>query len=199
MPYCRDCGSILSSYQEIYCSSCQSSILERSKARLEKANHDERRRIDNDLGYAHDWLQSLIGWIPLLKKFISFIVDAFRKGCFITTAVVSFCGIDDHGSEMTAFRWFRDTYLCDKNSIKYKEMQDDLEQYYSDGYLLIRWIDSRADRNEILEYVCKYVFTFLDLINRRMLDEAYVYYKNSTCNLKNDILLMKHFVHTVNK
>lgn len=182
MPYCRDCGCQFNSSTNIYCGDCANEIVSRSQRRVRDADVDERRRMNNDREYAHSWLQSVIGWIVGLMPLISKI---FTGDCFLTSAVAAFKGLDDGGPEMTLLRQFREDYIFRSQSSR---RQRDLDEYYLVGSILRRWIGSRADYEDIWEYVWNYVDEVLALLRGRRYTMAYRQFKLRTLALRWDVL-----------
>lgn len=184
MPYCHDCGERISG-SDLYCGSCANEIIRRSRDRIRSADEDEQRRMANDHDYAHSWLQSLIGWIIGL---IDLIRPIFSGGCFITSAVVAFKGLDDNSYEMRLLRQFRESIIKSKIDSRIQ----DLNEYSTIGEFLRNWINSRSDSFFIWEFVWQYVQNVIDLIKMEKYDEAYSIFKSNTLKLKFDVLMDKH-------
>ncbi|HWR83970.1 MAG TPA: hypothetical protein VN285_11770 [Candidatus Deferrimicrobium sp.] len=140
----------------------------------------------NDRDYAHSWLQSLIGWIVGLIDLISRI---FSGGCYISSAVVAFKGLDDSSPQMRLLRQLREEYIF---SGGVAARLHDLDKYYVIGAVLSKWVESRADSSEIWEYVWQYVQETADLVQSGRLEEAYSLFKLRTLRLRWDILRGLH-------
>ncbi len=181
MAYCRECGDEMYS-DHMYCGDCANEIVEQSRSRIRCADENEQRMMRNDRDYAHRWLQDLIGWIAGLMGLMSKICGA---GCYITSAVVEFKGLGDQSQEMLLLRQFREEYIEDSHI---PERTTDLEHYYVIGAVLRNWIDSRADRVAIWEYVWCYVSRVINLIRESRGDEAYSLFRNRTLALRWDVL-----------
>ena len=145
--------------------------------------------MSNDKDYAHSWLQDAIGWIAALWDIMSRI---FTGGCYITTAVVLHKGLSDSSKEMTALRLFRDKYLSDSQDINLRE---DLKEYYVLGQIIVNWVNSREDSNEIWDYISLYIFDVISLINNSKYDEAYHLFKKKTLSIKKDVLAYSALSH----
>lgn len=181
MPYCRDCGTEISSSDHLYCGSCANDIVERSRSRIRDADEDDQRRMRNDRGYAHSWLQDLIGWIIGLMDLMSRI---FSGGCYITSAAVEFRGLGDSSPEMQTLRRFRHEYI---ESSGIAERMVDLEEYYVIGAVLRNWINSRADRENIWAYVWDYVAEVISLAEAHSYAQAYALFRRRTLTLRFDV------------
>lgn len=188
MPHCRDCGRTMSR-SSVYCHSCEDDIITRSRNRLRYADESDQRRMKNDQGYAHSWLQHLIGWIIDLFDMLTKIFS----GCFLTSAVVEFEGLSDSSIEMERLRKFRRVYIEESNI---RSRTNDLQFYYIIGSVLRNWINSRTDAGLIWEYVSKYVFEVIHLIEIEEYSKAYDYFKIQTLSLKKNIFESKHITST---
>lgn len=187
MPYCRDCGTYISSNTNTYCYSCEQDIVDRSRRSVNRASENERRRMTNDRNYAHSWLQDVIGWITALWGILSKVFTG--GGCYITTAVVERKGFDDNCNEMVKLRKFRKEYILES---KNPELLNDLNEYYIIGQMIVRWANSRYDANQIWDYISKYVFKVAELAENNNYEQAFSYFKERTLNIQRDILINKH-------
>ena len=140
----------------------------------------------NDKNYAHSWLQNTIGWVIGLMDIISKI---WRGGCYVTSALVQHKGFDDNCEIMQKIRLFRKEHIINNNV---PEKINDLERYYFEGQILVRWIEARHDADLIWNYVDTYIRTFVKMIDNKRYNEAYILFKNKTLNLQKDVFLGKH-------
>lgn len=186
MPYCRDCGTEISSSSDLYCGTCANDIIERSRDRIRNAEEDEKRRMQNDRDYAHSWLQDLIGWIIGLMDLMSRI---FSGGCYITSAVVAHHGLADTGREMTSLRKFREQYIFGSGETG---RVSDYEEYLIIGGFLRSWINSRQDAALIWDFVSEYVLQTVSLAESGAEREAYDLFKSRTRSLRMDVITGVH-------
>jgi hypothetical protein len=149
------------------------------------AEANEQRRMRNDRGYTHRWLQDRIGWIIGLMQLV---VQIFT-GCYITSAVVEFKGMDDSCAVMQYLRVLRSNYMVHSGV---QSRMNDLGQYQLLGQVLRDWANSRVDRREIWEYVWQYVSTTALLAQQGRYAEAYGLFKRRTLSLRSDVLVGRH-------
>ena len=85
--------------------------------------------------------------------------DKKKKGCFLTTACVSYAGLSDDCFELQTLRDFRDNYLA---STPVGEAL--IEEYYEEAPIILDLINSDQQRELILEGILKTVRECVDYI-----------------------------------
>jgi len=109
---------------------------------IDQASDEELARARRDEGYAHSWLQSLIGWIANLLTILSHIFG----GCYITTAVVEHFGLNDDCDLLADLRKFRDEYI---NESGCRDRLLDLEKYYLLAPSILRWVKCHRESERL--------------------------------------------------
>jgi hypothetical protein len=189
MAYCTNCGRTHNN-KNAQCESCENEIVNRARERVSRADKGEQDRMHNDVNYAHDWVQNVIGWIVELMKIITqVLVTKAVGGCYITTAVVQHKGLSDDCLEMQKLRYFRQQYIHNSNN---RILKKELNQYYILGQSIVNWANSRQDSIKIWEFISNYVFEVVELIDKNELTNAYKHFKENTLDLRKNILLSKH-------
>ena len=115
---------------------------------IDQASDAELQRARRDEGYAHDWLQSLIGWIANLMT----ILRPIFFGCYITTAVVDHFNLRDDCVLLSDLRIFRDEYFVNSGNTDRLFM---LEKYRLIAPAVLRWINGRSDSDTLWELLRK--------------------------------------------
>lgn len=111
---------------------------------IDQASDAELQRARRDEGYAHDWLQSLIGWIANLVT----ILRPIFFGCHITTAVVDHFDMGDDSPLLSDLRSFRDEYFINGGI---SDRMVALEKYRLTAPAVLRWINGRPDSDALWE------------------------------------------------
>ena len=107
--------------------------------------------------------------------------EAFVKdhACFLTTACVKYKGLADDCKELTALRFFRDTYMkstCEGEAL--------VKEYYSIAPGIVEKIEARADKNVIYEEIYETVRDCVQLIEQEKWEETKKKYVAMVTRLK---------------
>ncbi|PLX01105.1 MAG: hypothetical protein C0594_14380 [Marinilabiliales bacterium] len=153
---------------------------------MRSADYNERQRMERDKDYAYSWIQDAIGWISALWGILSKVFSG--GGCYITSAIVDYKGLEDNCNYMASFRKLREEMLnCD-----YEKISKELEQYYIISQILVGWINSRKDQKQIFEFIDRYLINVVKCIEDEKYQTAYDIFKNETLNLRYCVILEKH-------
>ena len=106
-------------------------------------------------------------------------VTESKGGCFLTTACCAYKGLKDDCEELETLRAFRDGYLARQ------EYGPELTRmYYEDAPAIVDWIESRPDRDALLESIYARIVKCVDLINKKEYDAAIIRYLMMVYELK---------------
>lgn len=145
-----------------------------TNAELERARRDER--------YAHDWLQSLIGWIANLLS----ILGSIFGGCHITTAVVDHFNLGDDCALLSDLRSFRDEYFLNGGRT---DRLTTLGKYQLLAPAVLRWINGRPDSEALWELLFEGVTSGHRAIMAGEFEHAYELFKEMGANFQINAIL----------
>ncbi len=107
-----------------------------------------------------------------------------RRGhCYITTACVTYMGMDDDCEALTLLRAFRDTYLLQKTN-----GQELIDLYYEHSPQIVSAIQARPDCGSILKNLYRVIESCVDAIKRGDDEFAYRTYCRMVVGLKEKYL-----------
>lgn len=145
-----------------------------SDAEIERARRDER--------YAHDWLQSLIGWIANLVTILSPIF----VGCHITTAVVDHFNLREDSPLLSDLRSFRDEYFVNGGQ---PDRMVTLEKYRLMAPAVLRWINGRPDCEALWELLREGVFSGHRAVQAGKFEYAYKLFQEMGADFQINVIV----------
>lgn len=98
--------------------------------------------------------------------------DKGSGGCFLTTACVESVGLHDNCYELTILRKFRDTYV-----IQLPDGHVHLDEYYRLAPLILIAINTRHDREAILQRIYQTIQRVILLIEQAQFESAFFEYQ----------------------
>lgn len=112
----------------------------------------------------------------------------FRKagssgGCYMTTACCEFYGLPDDCRELTAMRRLRDDYIQYQNG-----GQDMIADYYATAPVILRKLESMADRNKWMAYIYQVVQKCTDFVEKKEFRKALESYQEMVNRMKERFL-----------
>ena len=135
---------------------------------IDQADDDEVSRMERDRGYAHDWLQDLIGWIVNLMSILASMFGG--GGCFLTTAAVDFLGFPEDCAVLTSLRSFRDHYMLNPEFPRRAQV---VSSYYRAAPRIVQAISRLEDAGSIWRQVYQKSVRVTSLIESARKEEAF--------------------------
>ena len=106
------------------------------------------------------------------------------SGCFLTSACVKAKGLPDDCEELTALRWFRDSYMR-----TVPEGESDIREYYRIAPAIVSAINDREDADSIWKHIYEdLIQTCVKLIQSGEYAATYQLYRQYTLQLKEAFL-----------
>jgi hypothetical protein len=106
--------------------------------------------------------------------------DDEKSGCFITSACVEARGLNDNCIELSALRWWRDSYV---RGLPHGTAV--IDDYYEVAPRVVRAINCSSDKRGIYDYLYKaLVLKTVELIADGKKEEAFANYCGIVCDLK---------------
>ena len=137
------------------------------------ASDREKRRIENDKWYFHDWIQRLIGWIQVIVGFV-------QSLCFLSTAVCRRSGLPDDCDSLETLREFRDSYLLGGGQ---HSKAADVEEYYRIAPGIYLWIEAQDEADQIWGRLEETVQAAIALVKAGQVEEAFFLYRRSVLGI----------------
>lgn len=114
-----------------------------------------------------------VGGRPLAHPYKRKTFRRRRKcGCFLTSACVSYMGLQDDCRELTELRAFRDNVMCST-----QEGRLLIEEYYQIAPLIVDAINNSAEKDAIYEDIYNIIQQCLSLIESKQYDQTMELYK----------------------
>ena len=104
------------------------------------------------------------------------------KGCFLTSACVSYMGKEDDCEELTTLRNFRDTYMRSTESGRAL-----IDEYYVAAPMIVKKIDGSENKDEHYEYIYSVIKKCLRLIGQGKNEETVNEYRDMVLTLKKQL------------